>query len=105
MWGFPGGSVEAGETLADAAVRELREETGVAGRASGVVTALDLIDRDPAGALRVHYVLVAVRVFPERGEARAADDAREAAWCAPAALPAPLCDDVARVVQLSRPGS
>lgn len=88
LWGYPGGKIEAGETIAAAALRELREETGVRAEAAGVVTALDALDRAPGGALRHHYVMVAVLCRWLSGEPVAADDAEEARWFAVAALPA-----------------
>ncbi|HEV7367538.1 NUDIX hydrolase [Arenibaculum sp.] len=79
-WGFPGGRIEVGETIEAAALRELREETAVTGRAAGVITALDAFDRGEDGALRHHFVLVAVLCAWEAGIPAAGDDALEARW-------------------------
>ncbi|MGS0892352.1 NUDIX hydrolase [Burkholderia stagnalis] len=79
-WGFPGGKIEAGETVADAAVREIAEETAVDVEALDVFTALDAFDRDAAGGLRHHYVLVAVLCKWLRGTPAAGDDALDARW-------------------------
>ncbi|WP_414471929.1 NUDIX hydrolase [Microvirga sp. M2] len=43
LWGFPGGKIDFGETVADAAIRELREETGIAAEAQELITALDVL--------------------------------------------------------------
>ena len=80
LWGFPGGRIEPGETLADAAIRELHEETGVSAEAVDVLTAIDVIDRADDGTLRHHFVLIAVGCRWKAGEGRAADDALEARW-------------------------
>src|SRR6059058_6672121 len=45
-WGFPGGVLELGETVAQGAMRELFEETGVTAEAAGPLTVIDTIDRD-----------------------------------------------------------
>lgn len=85
-WGFPGGKIEAGEPLFDAAVRELREETGVDAEALEVLTAVDAFDHDEAGRLRQHFILVAVLCRWRAGEPIAGDDALEARWIAVEAL-------------------
>ncbi|MGH7047961.1 MAG: NUDIX hydrolase [Stellaceae bacterium] len=79
-WGFPGGVLELGETVAEGAMRELAEETGVIAKAAGVLTVIDTIDRDAEGRVRYHYALVAVLGTWQSGEGVAGDDADEAAW-------------------------
>ena len=87
-WGFPGGVLELGETVAEGAMRELYEETGVVAEAIAPLTVIDTIERDEAGRVRFHYALVAVRGRWVSGEGAAADDADEAAWLSPADIAA-----------------
>ncbi|WP_217999583.1 NUDIX hydrolase [Thauera butanivorans] len=79
-WGFPGGKIDAGETIENAAVRELLEETGVHAEAHRVFTAVDVFDRDGGGRLRRHFVLIAVLCKWQSGQPIAGDDALEARW-------------------------
>ena len=79
-WGFPGGVLELGETVAEGAMRELLEETGVVAEPIGPLTVIDTIDRDDEGRVRFHYTLVAIRGLWQSGEGIAADEAEEVAW-------------------------
>jgi 8-oxo-dGTP diphosphatase len=74
-WSVPGGRVEPGETLAEAVVRELLEETGVVGVCGELVGWVERIGDD------AHYVILDFRVVTlEATEPVAGDDAAEAAW-------------------------
>jgi 8-oxo-dGTP diphosphatase len=79
-WGFPGGVLELGETVAHGAMRELLEETGIEAEAAGPLTVTDTIDRDREGRVRYHYALVAVIGHWRSGEGVPGDDADEVAW-------------------------
>lgn len=80
LWGFPGGKIEPGERTVSAAVRELREETGVEARPVKVFSAIDVLDRDDAGVVSHHFVLIAVLCQWIAGEPVAGDDALDARW-------------------------
>ncbi|MDR9435816.1 MAG: NUDIX hydrolase [Thiohalophilus sp.] len=86
QWTIPGGKVHAGETLQQAAEREIREETGIHIRAGEPVFSFDVIDRDNKGELRYHYVIVDLLAEYLDGEPQADDDALDAAWIEPETL-------------------
>lgn len=79
-WGFPGGKVELGEPLYDAALRELDEETGVRAQPLAAIWAGDVIQRDITGAVLTHFILTAVLCRWRSGEGIAASDATDARW-------------------------
>jgi ADP-ribose pyrophosphatase YjhB (NUDIX family) len=79
-WAFPGGKIDAGECIEAATARELLEETGVVAEPLHVFDAVDVFDRDDAGALRRHFILIAVLCRWQSGEPVAGDDARDARW-------------------------
>jgi 8-oxo-dGTP diphosphatase len=79
-WGFPGGVLELGETIAEGAMRELSEETGIVAEAAGWLNIHDAITRDQEGRVQFHYTLIAVRGVWQSGNGVAADDAADCAW-------------------------
>ncbi len=78
LWAFPGGRLDFGETLEQAARRELFEETGLEARDIRFHTLLEIIgdgENEPP-----HHFVLAVHRATVSGEPVAADDAAEAGW-------------------------
>ena len=80
LWAIPGGSVKIGESLQEAAEREIFEETGVTIRALEPVYTFDVIDRDAGGGVRFHYVIIDLTAEYIQGIPMAGDDASAARW-------------------------
>jgi 8-oxo-dGTP diphosphatase len=90
-WSIPGGRVEFGETLAEAVVRELAEETGLEALCDQLVGWVERIGDDD------HFLIVDFAVTVLTSDApRAGDDAAEAAWVPlPEVASLPLVDGLA----------
>jgi len=80
-WSLPGGRVELGESLHDAARREIKEETGLDVDVGPLVEAFDRVHRLD-GRVRYHFVILDYLCVPTGGELTAGDDAEDVAWVA-----------------------
>lgn len=80
LWAIPGGRVKLGETLKEAARREVEEETRVMIRPKDPVYVFDVIERDHEGRIRFHYVIVDLLAEYLSGEPTPGTDASEARW-------------------------
>ncbi len=99
-WSIPGGVVELGETLREAAAREAKEETGLEVEAGTVLEVVDRIMRDPESKVQYHYVLVDFLCRRLAGEAQAGADASELRWITAHELESfPIADSAANVVR------
>lgn len=79
-WSLPGGAVELGETVREAARREVWEECRLQVEPDEVVAVVDNIVHDEAGRIRFHYVLIDLLAEYVGGEAAAASDIGDARW-------------------------
>ena len=99
-WSIPGGVMEVGETVREAAVREACEETGL----QVIVELLGIYERllrDEQGKVRYHYLLVDFLCRRTSGELCAAGDAEEVRWFTPEEVKQlMLPDDTNEVIRL-----
>ena len=75
LWCIPGGKIEFGETLQQAAEREIKEETGITIKAGAPIYVFDLIE-----AGRFHYIIVDLLAEYVSGSPASGDDASDAGW-------------------------
>jgi 8-oxo-dGTP diphosphatase len=93
-WALPGGFVEYGETLEEAARREAQEETGLDVKLLGQFHAYSDPERDPR-----QHTITTVFVARGHGHPQAASDAKSLAIFPPGQLPSPLAFDHDRILQ------
>ena len=100
QWSIPGGVLEVGELVREAAIREAREETGLIVEPADLLGVYDRVLRNTDRRVQYHYVLIDFLCHRIGGELRAASDAAEVRWFTREELPAlNLAEDTQDVIQ------
>ena len=100
QWSIPGGVLEVGELVREAAVREAREETGLIVEPGDLLGVYDRVLRNAEQRVQYHYVLIDFLCRPVGGTLQAASDAAEVRWFTRAELPAlKLAEDTQDVIE------
>ncbi|MEM4756727.1 MAG: NUDIX hydrolase [Desulfurococcaceae archaeon] len=81
-WSIPGGAMERGERIGEAAKRELKEETGIEAEPTGILWVLNNIVLDERGDVKYHYLILDVLFDPKsiKGSLRPGGDVVDVAW-------------------------
>ena len=86
-WALPGGLVELGETVQEAAVREIQEETGLKVRIEGLLDVQTDLHRDGNSKIEFHYILVDYLARPVSGRLKINVESSDSGWFTQARLP------------------
>ena len=99
-WSIPGGVLEVGELVREAATREAREETGLTVEPVELLGVYDRVLRDAEERVQYHYVLIDFLCRRVAGDLAAASDAAEVGWFTQQELPAlKLAKDTMEVIR------
>jgi 8-oxo-dGTP diphosphatase len=83
LYTFPGGRVELGETIAEAALRELLEEVGVTAEIAGFIDHVETVVRAPDGTVAFHAVVCAFAARWMAGEPQSSSEIGQTIWARP----------------------
>jgi len=86
VWTLPGGVVETGETLIEALIREVREETAISIEPIALAGHREVLVRDAGGRVSRHFVIMCFATRWIAGEPQLNDELSEARWLRPAEL-------------------
>lgn len=100
LWSLPGGMVQLGERVRDAAVREVYEECNLTVEPEDVMSVVDLILKDPDGKVKYHYVLIDYFARYIGGDLTPQSDVSDANWFSQAELEQLEIPEVTRKVIL-----
>src|SRR5215469_1084478 len=100
QWSIPAGVLEVAEFVREAAIREVREETGLIVEPGELLGVYDRVLRNQAQRVQYHYVLIDFLCRPVGGELCAASDAEEVRWFKREELPPlKLAEDTEDVIR------
>jgi len=83
QWSIPGGKVRLGESVRQAALREVAEECSIEIKLFDIIDVVDLIDTDEASRIKYHFVVVEFLAHYVSGVLKPCSDALEARWISP----------------------
>ena len=80
LWSLPGGTQNLGETVFEAAKREVLEETDIHISDETLIEVVDSIHTDDDGNITYHYTIIEISALYLTGDIKAQSDADDAKW-------------------------